>query len=162
MKLRNCKPHGGVNISTILGLSVVVVLLTALLWIARVVTAEVELQDAVSAATTAVAADGCWDQTAQQAWGHALSAYPLSMVANQVTLQSNTTQSYVAYGHRVTVAARVPITPWGTARSTTTTGGLTLMAARQSLSLAPTVPSTQCLGAPTQHGWWQQWLHHGY
>ena len=164
MKRRNYNPRGSINVPSILGLSVMALFLAALLWTARVVLADVELQNAVSAATTAIAANGCWDQPAQNAWGNALRVYPLSMVANQVTLHSNSTTGYTSYGHVITVTASVPLSPWGGARhSGSSSGGLTLNAVRHTLSLAPSTPSLACVGAPSTPGWWQQWLHqHGH
>lgn len=157
VKHRSYKPRGAVNVSSILGLSVMVLFLTALLWAARMVLVDIELQDAVSAAATAIAANGCWDTQAQNAWGQALRIYPLSMVAKQVTIDSNSTTGYTPYGHVLTIAASVALTPWGGARAGGSSGGLTLHAVRHTISLAPSSPSQACVTQPTP-SWWLQWL----
>ena len=137
---------GSVNIPHLIGLVIIAIIVSAVLWVARIVLVEVELQNTVNAATTAVAGGGCWDSQAQQAWDVGSKLWPLAMAGSTLKLDANTTQSYRSYGQVVTVAASLPVTLWGTVGSPG--GSITLRAARQEFSTAPTTQYTSCSPVP--------------
>jgi hypothetical protein len=139
------RPHGGINVSSILGLTVLVILISGLLWTARVVLAEIELQNAVGTVTNVLTADGCWDASAQKTWDQVLNVYPLVIEAQAVKVHSNTTAGYVPYGQIIQMSASLPLTLWGTASANP--GTMTLTAARQSFSLAPSLADESCLNS---------------
>lgn len=143
---RSGSSRGSVSIAHIIGLVVVIIFVSAILWVARIVLVELELQNTVNAAATAVSATGCWDTQAQQAWTHGTKLWPLALAGSTLKLDSTTTQSYQSYGHVITVAASLPITLWGTVGSPG--GSLTLRATRQEFSTAPTLQTTSCSTLP--------------
>ncbi|WP_020373544.1 hypothetical protein [Sulfobacillus thermosulfidooxidans] len=140
--------QGSVNIPNLLILSVVVVFLTAMVWTARTILMEIELQQAVQIATHAMASEGCWDSTVNQDWSRAVAVYPLSTVAQQIQFTPATTLTYTGYGQVVTVDAQVAVPFWwGDSAAGSPT--ITWRAIRQAVSLAPTVDlNTSCQTPP--------------
>lgn len=143
---RSRSARGSVNIPHLIGLVVVAIMVSAVLWAARIVLVELELQNTVNAAAAAVSSGGCWDAHAQRAWTNGTKLWPLAMAGSTLKLDAATTQTYQPYGHVVTVAASLPITLWGTVGNPG--GTVTLRGVRQEFSTAPTVQASSCSTLP--------------
>ncbi|WP_053958419.1 hypothetical protein [Sulfobacillus thermosulfidooxidans] len=141
------------SIPNLLAFFIVVVFMTAVVWAARILLVDIELQQAVHAAVESVASDGCWDAPAMQAWNRAVGVYPLSTVASQIHTLPATTFSYTGYGQLVTVEAQVSVPFWLGQQTSNGSSTITLTATRQAVSLAPTVDlSTSCQTPPGFQG----------